>query len=139
MAALPASTSRKFNPADYKGAPDWFVGRFLSNLNLFTDPVYTSLLNGLTFAKNMNAQIYNLAVTANASMGVLTTASFTSSISGTPSGLILVGQNYQSDPTIPLASPITFSWYASGTTVNLTGIAGLTPSAKYFLKFLVIQ
>jgi hypothetical protein len=136
MATLPASTSRKFNPADYKTMPDPFTGRFLSQLNLFTDPVYGALLNGLTFQQNFNAQFYVANITGNSDF-TQNQLSFVSTISGVPVGVLLVQKNVASDFTIPLISPVDFSWYYTAGTINITGIAGLTPSTAYRLVFMV--
>lgn len=136
MGQLPSSASRKFNPSDYKTSPDWFQGRFLSQLNLFTDPVYTALLNGLTFQQNFNAQIYVLNITANASFA-LNTASFQVGIQGQPVGMILINKNFNGNLTAPLISPIDYSWYFSNGSIFITGISGLVPGINYNLTFLV--
>jgi hypothetical protein len=136
VANLPAATSRKFNPADYRTSPQWFNGRFLSQLNLFTDPVYTSLLNGLTFAQNFNAQTYKLSITGAASY-IGNTASFKCTISGAPVGMILIAKNVATDLTIPVISPIDFSWYYNAGVIYLTGISGLTPGTSYAMTFLI--
>lgn len=138
MSQLPASTSRRFNPSDYREAPNWFTGRFLSQLTLFTEPVFLALLNGLTFAQNLNSQKYTLQIKGDADF-TLNTANFQCTISGTPTGLILVARNVASDPTIPVISPIDFSWYFNAGSIFITGIAGLTPGTTYNLTFLVIQ
>jgi hypothetical protein len=136
MASLPASTSRKFNPADYKAAPSWFTGRFLSQLNLFTDPVYTALLNGLTFLQNFNAQTYTLTITGNSDF-TKNLATFNSTISGAPSGLLLIAKNLAADPSTPFISPVEFSWYANSGLIVITGISGLSVGVAYKLTFLV--
>lgn len=136
MATLPSSTSRKFNPADYKNAPVWFTGRFLSQLNLFTDPIYTSLANGLTFQQNFNAQIYTINLTANA-LYTNNNISFTSTINGTPVGVILLAKNVANNLSTPVISPVEFSWFYNAGAIVITGISGLTPSVTYKLTWMV--
>ena len=130
MAILPASTSRKFNPADYKIAEEWFKGRFLSQLNLFTEPVYTALLNGLTFQQNFNAQYFSQILTAGATPDK-NAFSFKMSISGYPTEVIIASCNFASDPTIPLLSPVGISWYADAGIVHITAVSGLTAASVY--------
>lgn len=137
MSAIPSSLSRKFNPADYKAAPAWFTGRFLSQLNLFTDPVYTALLNGLNFQQNFNAQIYGATIQGAASF-TNNMLSFKSTIAGSPIGVTLLSKNVAGNLTTPIISPVDFSWYYNGGTIFITGIAGLTPGVTYTLVFLVI-
>jgi hypothetical protein len=135
MASLPASTSRKFNPADYKTAPDWFTGRFLSQLNLFTNPVYLALQNGLNFQSNFNAQIYGITITATVFPG--NSLSFQSTISGLPIGVLLLSKNVAGNLSTPIISPVDFAWYYNAGTIQITGISGLTPGVNYVLTFLV--
>jgi hypothetical protein len=131
MSNLPASTSRRFNPADYRTAPDWFTGRFLSQLNLFTEPVYLALLNGLTFLQNMNAQYYTQQITAGTTPAS-NAFSFKSTISGPPIEIIKAqcyATGYQSTPVCP----VDISWYATAGVVYVTGVSGLTAGTVYTL------
>jgi hypothetical protein len=132
MANVPASTSRKFSPADYKGAPTWFVGRFLSQLNLFTDPVYQALSNGLTFIQNFNAQYFTQAINAKADPKD-NSFSFKCGIMGTPVEVVKASCNIASDPTTPLITPVDFSWYYSAGVVYITAVSGLTSGNSYRL------
>lgn len=132
MANIPASTSRRFNPADYNKAPSWFTGRFLSALNLFTDPVFVALQNGLTFVQNFNAQYYTIIITAGATPGN-NAFSFKQSINGSPIECIKASCTVASDPTIPLTTAVDFSWYADSGTVFVTAVSGLTMGTSYKL------
>lgn len=131
MASLPASTSRKFSPSDYKTSPDWFNGRFLSQLNLFTDPVYLALLNGLTFAQNFNCQYYTITFTAGAA-AVNNAFTFKSTISGQPIEVIKAQCVVAGNLSSPLA-PVDFSWYATAGVVYVTSVSGLTAGTSYTL------
>jgi hypothetical protein len=132
MANVPASTSRKFNPADYKAAPNWFQGRFLSQLNLFTDPVYLALLNNLTFQQNFNAQYFAQVFKAGATPAS-NAFSFRSSIQGTPVECIKVACNVSSDYSIPITSAVDISWYYNAGVVYVTAVNGLTSGTTYRL------
>jgi hypothetical protein len=132
MSNLPASTSRKFAPSDYKTAPAWFTGRFLSQLNLFTDPVYAALSNGLSFFQNFNCQYFTQIITAGAAP-TDNKFSFKSTVRGTPFEVILASCNVASDPTIALASVVGFSWYFSAGVIYITAVSGLTASTVYSL------
>jgi hypothetical protein len=136
MATIPASTSRKFNPADYKGAPQWFIGRFLSQLNLFTDPVYLAFQNGLNFQQNFNAQYFAQLITAGATPAS-NAFSFKSWITGTPVEVIKAACNVATDLTVPLTAAVDFSWYYSAGTVYITAVSGLTAGTAYRLTLRV--
>jgi hypothetical protein len=136
MAQLPASTSRKFNPADYKDAPKWFGGKFLSQLNLFTDPVYAALLSGLTFFQNFNAQYFTQSLTAGANAAA-NAFSFKSTIAGVPVEVIKASCNLASDPTVAITSAVDFSWYYSAGVVYITAVTGLTSGTAYRLTMRV--
>lgn len=135
MSSLPASTSRKFNPADYRTAPDWFKGRFLTQLNLFTDPVYLALLNGLTFPQNFNAQYYTIALTAGAT-AVSNAFNFKLLISGQPLEVIKASCNVQGNLQTAVA-PVDISWYSSAGVVYVTSVSGLTAGTVYILTLRV--
>lgn len=130
MAILPSI--RRFQPGDYKSLPDSFTGRFLSALNLFTDPVYVALDNGLTFSQNFNAQLYTFQVSAGATAD-LNAIQFKQTIQGKPSALELCAVNIASDPTAPVLDAVSLSWYSNSGTVYVTAIAGLTAGTLYTL------
>jgi hypothetical protein len=136
VASLPASTSRKFNPADYKAAPSWFAQRFLSQLNLFTDPIYTALLNGLSFVQNFNSQYYSIVFTAGATP-VANAFKFAQTITGQPVECVKVACNVAADPTVPVSAAVDFSWYASAGVVFITAVSGLTSGVVYKLTLRV--
>jgi len=131
VASLPASTSRKFNPSDFKTAPEWFNGRFLSALNLFTDPVYLALLNGLTFIQNFNAQYYTITFTAQATAAG-NAFNFKSTISGQPIEVIKAQCVVAGNLSSPLA-PVDFSWFSTAGVVYITSVSGLTSGVSYTL------
>lgn len=132
MANLPASTSRRFNPADYKESPPWFYGRFLSQLTLFTEPVYLALQNTLTFQQNFNAQYYTQIIIAGASPEK-NFFSFKSTIQGQPVEVIKASCNVNSDLTIPLTTQVDFSWYFNAGVIVVTAVSGLTEGTTYRL------
>lgn len=135
MSSLPASTSRRFNPADYKTAPEWFTGRFLSQLTLFTEAVYNALLNGLTFLQNFNAQYFTQIVTAGATSAA-NAFSFKSTIQGNPIEVIKAACNVVGNPTTPVA-PVDISWYQSAGVVFITSVSGLTAGVQYTITLRV--
>lgn len=132
MANIPASTSRRFNPADYRTAPSWFIGRFLSQLNLFTEPVFEALSNGLTFISNFNAQYFTQQITGGAAPGD-NAFSFKSTITGTPLEVVKASCNQAGDLTVGIA-PVDFSWYYDSGTIFVTSVSGLTTGTVYNLR-----
>ena len=132
MANIPASASRQFNPADYRTAPAWFTGRFLSALNLFTDPVFTALSNGLTFSQNFDSQYYTLTFRAGTNPED-NAFNFKQTISGRPMECIKASCNVASDPSIPITNAVDICWYASSGIVFVTSVTGLTDGTTYSL------
>jgi hypothetical protein len=131
MSSLPASVSQRFNPADYKTAPDWFAGRFLSQLNLFVNPVYLLLQNGLSFAGNFNAQYFTQTITG-AATAAGNAFSFKSTISGNPVEVIKAQCYVVGNLSTPIA-PVDFSWYSTAGIVYITSVTGLTAGTVYGL------
>lgn len=127
MAVLP--TTRRFQPGDYKSLPDAFTGRFLSALNLFTDPVYVALQNGLTFLQNFNAQNYSFQITGGAAANN-NAVQFRQTITGRPSALEICSVNFV-DPTVPVLAAVSLSWYADSGTVFITAVPGLIAGSVY--------
>ncbi len=132
MANVPASTSRRFSPADYRTAPSWFTGRFLSQLTLFTEPVYLALLNGLTFQQNFNAQYFTQIITGGATPQS-NAFSFKSTIGGNPVEVVKAAINLAADLTQPVTSAVDFSWYFSSGVIFVTAVSGLTAGTVYRL------
>lgn len=133
MSNLPSSASRRINPADYKDAPPFFTGRFLSQLNLFTEPVYVALSNGITFQQNFNAQYFNQQITSGATPKD-NAFSFKQGIFGSPVELIVAACNLASDITTPLNAVVGISWYVNGSTIFVTSVSGLTAGTVYNLR-----
>lgn len=136
MANIPASTSRRFNPSDYPKAPQWFSGRFLSALNLFTDPVFVALTNGLTFLQNFNAQYYAINIRAGATPAA-NAFSFRQTITGLPQECVVVACNFASDPTLPVQDAVGVSWYSDSGVIFVTAVSGLTASGSYTIRLRV--
>jgi hypothetical protein len=136
MASLPASTSRKFNPSDYKGAPQWFLGRFLSALNLFTEPVYLALLNGLTFTENFDAQYFTQLIIAGATPQS-NAFSFNCNTKNIPREVIKAQCSFASDLTIPITAAVDFGWYFSSGVIFIPTVFGLVAGSTYRLTLRV--
>lgn len=126
----PLPSSRRFNPGDYKGMPEIFLGRFLSSLNLFTEPVFAILQKGLNFYENFNAQVYPFQIVggATASDNIL---QFKSTVQGRVRALELCSVNESNDPTAPVTNAVGFSWYTDSGNIYITAIAGLTAGTTY--------
>lgn len=133
MSSLPSV--RRFYNEDYSGSPTWFQ-RFIGTLNLFSDPVYQNLKNGLSFQQNFNAQVYQFTITAGATAD-LNTIKFTKTIAGQPIGLIIIACNLASSITAPVTSATSLSWYTNGNTIQITAINGLTSGTQYNISVLL--
>ncbi len=135
MGSLPSV--KRFFVEDYVGSPPYFQ-RFLSNLNLFTDPIYNILNGGVSVGANTAEEIYTLEITNASATGSSNTFLFTpQSFVGAPNGIVL-GQclwNTATGTPTAIGSPVTFDWVWSGSQVSILAVYGLTAGEDYSLRF----
>lgn len=124
---------------DYKDSPDWFKSKFVSTMNLFLQPIYGILNQGVDVMTNTRDEVYSFTFNCNSGTASLNTYSFIPrKFIGKPSGVI-VGQCYDTTPAIPtsVGNPVTIDWYFSGNTVYILAIYGLTSGQVYFISLRV--
>lgn len=127
---------QRFQKQNYPGSADWFT-RFLSDLNQFTEVLWNIVNNNLTPQDNLDAQVYTATVLAGATAAD-NAQSFELKMNHTPSAM-LVGQVTDTEAyAAPLANAVGVQWNVSGTTVNITGISGLTVGQTYQITFVLI-
>lgn len=118
---------------DYKDAPDWFKSKFVSTMNLFLQPVYGILNQGVNVTNNTTDEIYNFSFTCNSATASNNTISFQPrKFIGKPFGVI-IAQCYDTTTSIPTAigNPVTIDWYFNGGFVIILAIYGLTSGHIY--------
>lgn len=118
---------------DYKDSPEWFKSKFVSTINLFLQPIYGILNQGVDVTTNTREEIYNFSFPCNSGTPSSNTYNFIPrKFIGRPSGVI-VAQCYNSTASSPTAigNPVTIDWYFSGNTVYILAIYGLTSGQTY--------
>lgn len=135
MSANLPSIKRFFNE-DFQGSPPWFQ-RFISQLNLYTDPIYNLLNGSLVPGINTAEENYTLEVTNASATGSANTFLFTpQTFKGTPQG-ILLGQclwNTETGLATAIGNSVTFDWVWTGSQVSILAIYGLTAAESYTLN-----
>lgn len=134
MGGLPST--KRYYSEDYKEAPPWFQ-RFLSQLNLFTEPIYNILNAGVDVNTNTDEETYTLQISTASATGSLNTFVFTpKKFVGAPQG-ILLGQcifNATTGLATAIGSPVTFDWIYTGSQIKILAVYGLTAGASYTLN-----
>ncbi len=129
MGALPSV--HRWYSEDYPQSDDEFK-RFLGQLNLFSDPVYQILNQGVELTANTTEEIYflqvpNASATASDNTFLFTPKKFI----GAPNGVI-IGQCLLS-ASVPTANsgPVTLDWVWTGSQVSILAIHNLTATSDY--------
>lgn len=129
-------TTKRFYSEDYKESPAWFM-RFLSQLNLYTEPIYNILNQGVDVTLNTDEEIYSLSVPNASATGSSNIFHFVpKKFVGAPHG-ILVGQcllNSSTGVATAIGSQVTIDWVWTGSEVSILAVYGLTASKSYTLS-----
>lgn len=116
----------KFDPGDYLSLGATFT-KFLSNLNIYTQAIYT-ILNGNVGFANLQRAIYSTTITA----GSTTPMKFVNPLGVAPSGVtvaqVLLKGNTQTALT---AAVMVGGWYFDGVNINVLNLTGLTAASTY--------
>lgn len=127
MGGLP--TTKRFYAEDYKDAPPWFH-RFLSQLDLYTEPVYNILNQNVDLTVNTNEELYSLEVKSAHAMGADNNLFFVpKKFIGRPNGVI-VAQCLVDGQTASVSS-VTLAWVWTGSQVNIKAIYGLAEGRNH--------
>lgn len=129
-------TIQRFDAGDYKDAPNWFINKWLPAINLFTQPVYNILNQGVQVTANSAQEIYPYTLLAGAA-ATNNTFSFTpKKLTAKVTGLI-IAQCYNASAAVPTAigNPVTPDWYWTGSQVKVLAIYGLTSGTTYNFVF----
>lgn len=123
----------KFDLGDYVGLGTIF-NKFLANLNLFTQAIY-SLMNGGVGFQNMQRSIYSTTVVASTTTAV----SFVNPLSIPPSGVSLVKVILQGNTNVAISNAVTVAnWTFDGKNISIMNVAGLTSGSTYQLSIEVM-
>ncbi len=124
MGALPSV--HRFYGEDFQESTDEFR-RFVGQLNLFTDPMYQLMNQGIEITANTTEEIYILNIPAASATATDNTFLFTpKKFIGAPNGVI-IGQALLS-ASVPTANsgPVTLDWVWTGSQVSILAIHNLT-------------
>lgn len=124
---------------DYKDSPDWFKSKFVSTMNLFLQPVYGILNQGIDVTQNTRMEEYMLTFPCQSGTPSNNTLNFTPrKFVGKPFGVI-VAQCYNTTAASPTAigNPVTIDWYFSGNNIYILAIYGLTSGQTYSISLLI--
>lgn len=126
-------TTKRFYSEDYKDAPQWFQ-RFLSQLNLYSEPIYNILNGGVDLTLNTNEEIYTLQVnnasaTFDDNVFLFSPKKFVGAPHGVEIGQCLVNSDTGVDTAV--GSQVTLDWVWTGSQVKILAIYGLTATVNY--------
>lgn len=126
-------TIKRFYADDYKTAPNYFQ-QFLSTLNLYSEPIYNILNQGVDLTMNTTEEIYTFTLTNASATGSSNTYNFTpKKFIGQPNGVI-IGQciyNTSNGIATAIGGQVTLDWIYSGNQVKILAIYGLTANKNY--------
>lgn len=132
---------RRFYSEDYKDAPQWFQ-RFLQQLNLYSDPIYSILNAGIDITQNTLWEIYTYSIANSSQIPSSNAFTFTpKKFVGTPQAVlpaqILLTSNNGMHSTYFLTAP-NFDWNWTGSQINISAVYGLIPSQTYSISLLIM-
>lgn len=122
---------QRFKFEDFKEAPQWF-SQFLSQMNLFTGPVYSVLNGGVNYQNLSTPQLYSKTVTATSP----TTFNFTNPLRIAPSAVVL-GNVWSRIPSDHPAVACQVMWHESQGVIFVDDVIGLTSGTLYNLVLVV--
>jgi len=132
-------STKRFYSEDYKDAPPWFQ-RFLSQLNLYTEPIYNVLNQAVDFMQNTTGEYYTYVLNNASPTPKTNTFTFTpKKFVGKPNAVIPAQILYASNPaqtTFYLAAP-SIDWTWTGSQVKVTAVYGLVPNMTYNITLLI--
>lgn len=129
-------STKRFYSEDYREATPWFQ-RFLSQLNLFTEPIYGILNQAVDLTMNTNEELYTLQVEMASATATSNATTFVpKKFAGAPHGVVIGQCLFNSDTGIATAvgNPVTLDWAWTGTQVSILAIYGLAASQSYTLS-----
>lgn len=117
---------------DFKNAPDWFRNEFIRTFNLFSQPVYDILNQGVSIPQNTLEEFYTFTLTSTGVPASDTLSFIPKKFIGRPSGVIMCQCLANVANVAAVGNPVTFDWvYGSGGTIQILAIYGLTSTVEY--------
>lgn len=125
-------TIQRLYADDFKNSPDWFRNEFIRTFNLFSQPVYSILNQGLDVTQNTIEEFYTFSLTSTGSSVTDKLSFIPKKFVGKPNGVIMC-QCLANTPTVTrIGNPVTFDWvFGSGGTIQILSIYGLTLGVNY--------
>lgn len=142
MAAVP--TFRRFAVSDYPTAPNWLGGLF-NPLNVFCEQTVSGLNKNLSIGQNVQGQKFSTSFTtlADYATGGWTPINFAYNGTGTPDCLMIGNISKASVAAGMILKPVAITdWNLSTNYIpyqaTINYIAGLDPSTKYNITFIIL-
>lgn len=117
---------------DYKSAPDWFRNEFIRTFNLFSQPIYSILNQGVDVNENTTDEFYSFTLTSTGVPATDILSFVPKKFIGKPTGVIMCQCLANTATVSAIGNPVTFDWvFGSGGTIQILAIYGLTASISY--------
>lgn len=127
-------TIQRIYADDFKTAPDWFRNDFIRTFNLFSQPIYSILNQGINVTENTLDEFYTFTLTSTGIPANDKLSFIPRKFGGKPSGVILCQCLANTSTVTAIGNPVTFDWvYGSGGTIQILAIYGLTAGVNYSL------
>lgn len=126
---------------DFKPDDQELVDKLSYTINSGLETLYDALNKRLTFDDNFNSSKHSITVTVDANGKPTQATSFTTSINGSLSGIIVIkainSTTYSASPTYPTSAPF-ISYTQSNQQVTITNIKGLTAGIAWTLSVIAL-
>lgn len=126
-------TTKRFYSEDFKESPQWFQ-RFLSQLDLFTEPIYNILNGGVNVSQNTLEEFYTLQVNNASATAISNATSFLPKKYFSQPVSVLISQcllNSTTGVATAVGAQVTLDWVWTGSQIKILAIYGLTASSNY--------
>lgn len=123
----------RFKGEDFDGAPEWFM-QFLTQLNLFTNPVYSILNGGVNFQNLSTPRAFVKTITA----GTPTMFEFQNPLKVPVSAVMLGGVYEVQKPKSHPSTACGIMWHPEDNNVVVDDVIGLTSGTTYILSVVVL-
>ena len=127
-------TIQRIYADDFRQAPDWFRNEFIRTFNLFSQPIYNILNQGVNVMENTLEDFYTFTLTSTGVPATDKLSFIPKKFFGKPTGVILCQCVANTATVQAIGNPVTFDWvYGSGGTIQILAIYGLTVGVQYSL------
>ena len=126
---------------DFKPDDQELVDKLSYTINSGLETLYDALNRRLTLDDNFNSSRHTISVTVDSNGKPIQSTSFTTSVNGVISGIMVIkainSTSYTPSPTYPTSTPF-ISYTQNNQQVTITNIKGLTSGIAWTLTFFVL-